>query len=171
MMRRYQLVLGIYPTRRGMAFVLFEGPQSPIDWGHARRRHVTDDDYCLNKTRSLFARQPDVLVLQDTSWTGTRRSARVAYLNNSIFELAEAETFPVCTFSRERVRAAFSHLSSPTRYAIAEHIARNIPAFEHHLPPPRKRWLPENDRMGVFDAAALVLTYFHSAASHQQGAT
>ena len=170
MMNRYEVVLGIYPTRRGIGFVLFEGAYSPIDWGHARRRNSADNDYCLNKVRSLFARQPDVLVLQDTTWTGTRRSERVSQLNEAIFELAEEEAFPVCVFSRERVRVAFGHLPSPTRYAIAEHIAKNIPVLEHHLPPPRKRWLPESDRMGIFDAAALVLTYFHSTGGSKQQA-
>jgi len=32
-LRRYALVLSIYPNTRGFAFVLFEGPLSPFDWG------------------------------------------------------------------------------------------------------------------------------------------
>jgi hypothetical protein len=27
------LVLSIYPFSRGFAFVLFEGPENPLDWG------------------------------------------------------------------------------------------------------------------------------------------
>jgi hypothetical protein len=165
---RYEIVLAIYPTRRGIAFVMFEGAHSPIDWGHVRREEPNAGGRCLNKARALFDRRPDVLVLQDTSWTGTRRSPRVEALNNAIFELAEEATFPVCTFSRDVVRIAFGHLTVPTRYAIAQDIAKNIPTFEHHLPPPRKRWLPEHERMGIFDAAALALTYFQHAASGEQ---
>ena len=30
--RRHTLVLGLYPTTRGFAFGLFEGPLSPYDW-------------------------------------------------------------------------------------------------------------------------------------------
>lgn len=169
MIGRYDVVLAIYPTRRGIAFVLFEGTYTPIDWGHTRRRNA-DGGNCLSKARALLERRPDLLVLQDTSWTGTRRSARATELNNCIFELAEEYAFPVCSFSRERVRAAFGHLAVPTRYAIAEHIAKNISVLEHHLPPPRKRWLPEDDRMGIFDAAALVLTYFHSTGGEERAA-
>lgn len=165
---RYEVVLAIYPTRRGIGFVLFEGPHTPIDWGHARCREANDTRRCLNKVRSLFARHPDVLVLQDTSWTGTRRSRFATEINNLIFDLAEGQQFPVCAFSRQQVRAAFSHLTAPCRYAIAENIAKNIPTFEHQLPPPRKRWLPEDERMGIFDAAALALTYFKSIADDEQ---
>lgn len=163
MVSRYEIVLAIYPTRRGIAYVMFEGSSSPIDWGNVRREKPNARRRCLAKVRSLFARQPDVLVLQDTSWTGTRRSQRVTDLNDAILELAEVHPFPVCVFSREQVRAAFGHLGSPTRYIIAQYIAKNIPALEHHLPPPRKRWLPEPERMGIFDAAALALTYFQSS--------
>jgi len=160
---RYEVVLAIYPTRRGMAFVMFEGPHTPIDWGRRRRRSSDGNDDCLRKVQSLFERQPAVLVLQDTSWTGTRRSRRATELNSAIFELAEQYSFPVCSFSRDQVRATFTELASPTRHAIAEYIAKNIPILEHQLPPPRKRWLPEDDRIGIFDAAALALTYFQSA--------
>jgi hypothetical protein len=142
---------------------MFEGPHTPVDWGRTRRRSRDGNGDCLRKVRSLFDRRPDVLVLQDTSWTGTRRSRRATELNNAIFELAEEYSFPVCSFSREQVREAFTQLTAPTRHTIAEHIAKNIPLLEHQLPPPRKRWLSEDDRTGIFDAAALALTYFQSA--------
>jgi hypothetical protein len=34
--------------------------------------------------------------------------------------------------------------------------------FEGLLLPPRKWWMDENPRMGLFDAAALALTFFYS---------
>jgi hypothetical protein len=30
--QRYSFVMAIYPNTRGFAFVLFEGPLSPVDW-------------------------------------------------------------------------------------------------------------------------------------------
>jgi hypothetical protein len=163
-LKRYALVLAIYPTNRGFAFVLFEGPLSPIDWGIARRDGHDKNCRCLKLIAALFLRYvPDVLILQDTSPGGTRRSPRIASLNVAISELAERPSIPVHAYSRTRVRLAFSHLGSPTKYAIAEAIAKHIPAFERHLPPPRKRWMAEDSRMGIFDAAALALTFFHDS--------
>jgi Holliday junction resolvasome RuvABC endonuclease subunit len=171
MLKRNELVLAIYLNRRGFAFVLFEAPLSPVDWGIARRDGDRRNAHCLKAIAALIRRyRPDVLVLQDTSWTGTRRSPRITNLNAAIFELAERDGIPVCAFLRERVRAAFSHLGSASKHAIAEAIVKHIPAFERYLPPPRKSWMAEGSRIGLFDAAALALTFFHSAAGEGQEA-
>jgi hypothetical protein len=46
---------------------------------------------------------------------------------------------------------------------LASLIAKHIPAFERHVPPPRKPRMSEDARMGLFDAAALVLVFFQKA--------
>jgi hypothetical protein len=163
--QRYELALAIYLTRRGFAFVLFEGSLSPLDWGTTRRYGPEKNDHCLKIAGALFRRyHPDVLVLQDTSWTGTQRSERIMNLNAALFEFAERQGLPVCAFSRDSVRTVFGYLGSPTKHAIAEVIAKHIPAFEPYLPPERKPWMEEDARMGIFDAAALALTFFESTA-------
>jgi hypothetical protein len=48
----------------------------------------------------------------------------------------------------------------PTKEAIVNAVAEEIPALRRHIPPPRKPWTSEHARMGVFDAAALALTFF-----------
>jgi hypothetical protein len=60
------------------------------------------------------------------------------------------------------VRQQFAYLGSVTKDAIAMAIAKHIPAFERFLPRPRKPWESEDARMGIFDAAALALTFFHT---------
>jgi Holliday junction resolvasome RuvABC endonuclease subunit len=162
-LRRYELVLAIYPNTSGFAFVLFEGSLSPVDWGVTTIRGRDRNGRCLQIIASMFARhEPDVLVLQDTLVGGTRRSKRVTNLNAAIFKLAELNNIPVRTYSRASVRLAFSYLGSASKHAIAETIAKHIPAFERYLPPPRKPWMTEDTRMGLFDAAALMLTFFQS---------
>jgi hypothetical protein len=163
--RRYEFVLAIYPTRRGFAYALFEGSLSPVDWGIARRSGERKNERCLRMIAALFLRyEPDVLILQDTSPTGTLRSKRVQNLNSAIGEMAERNGIPVRCYSRAGVRLAFNHLKSPSKQAIAESIAKHIPAFERYLPRPRKRWMAEDTRMDLFDAVALVLTFFRSIA-------
>src|SRR3981081_1306019 len=103
-LKRYALVLAIYPTNRGFAFVLFEGALSPIDWGIARRDGHEKNSRCLTLIAALFLRyEPDVLVLQDTSLAGTQRSPRIIDLNIAISELAEEPGMPVHAYSRARV--------------------------------------------------------------------
>jgi hypothetical protein len=81
-------------------------------------------------------------------------------LNTDIFEAPEQNGIPVCAFSRNSVWAAFSHGGLPSKYAIAVAIAKHIPAFARYLPPPLKAWMAEDNRMSLFDAASLALTFF-----------
>jgi hypothetical protein len=161
--RRHEFVLAIYPTARGFAYALFEGPLSPVDWGIARRSGKRKIERCLRMIAALFLRyEPDLLVLQDTSPAGTLRSKRIRNLNSAISEMAERHGIPVRCYSRAEVRLAFNHLKSPSKQAIAESIAKHIPAFERYVPRPRKRHVAEDNRLNLFDAAALALTFFRS---------
>src|ERR1700730_4823174 len=168
---RYNLALAVYLTAHGFAFTLLEGPLAPVDWGIVRRDGSEKNQRCLTAVSALLRRyRPDVLILQDTSWTGTPRPQRITNLNAAIFKTAEDFAISVCAFSRDQVRAVFGSVQPLTRHALAEAIVKHIPAFEGFLPEPRKWWNSEDPRMGMFDAAALALTFFHSIKGGEQAA-
>jgi hypothetical protein len=167
--RRYTLVLAIYLNTRGFGFVLFEGHLSPFDWGMREVRGPRKHGRCVTCIRKKFDHYlPDVLVLQDTSPEGTRRARRIADLNAAIAELAKSRGIPVYAYSRDQVRSAFEYLGCVNKQGLAEVIAKHIPAFERYVPPPRKPWMSEDARMGIFDAAALGLMFFHKAGGSAQ---
>src|SRR5712675_1704843 len=94
--KRYDLVLAVYLTGRGFTYVLFEGPMTPLVWRIARRNGGGKNTRCLRAIIAVIMRlQPDVLVLQDTSWTGTPRSQRIMDLNRSIFTSVQDFGIPV----------------------------------------------------------------------------
>lgn len=160
---RYALVLSIYVNTRGFAFILFEGHLSPFDWGIRETRGPRKGKGCLLRITQLFDRYaPDVLVLQDTSEHGTQRVRRIVELNSSIAALATDRDVHVFAYSRNQVRSAFECYGCPNKQSLAELIAKHLPAFEQYVPPPRKPWMSEDRRMGLFDAAALALTFFRS---------
>jgi hypothetical protein len=103
--------------------------------------------------------QPDFLVMRDTSAQGTR-TPRAANLNAAISEMASNRQIPIYAYSRDHVRDAFGQAGPLNKQSVAELIAKHIPAFERHVPPPRKPWMSEAPRMGLFDAAALGLVFF-----------
>jgi hypothetical protein len=167
--RRYALVLSVYLNTRGVAFVLFESALSPFDWGVKEVRGRRKHSRALAKIITILNRyEPGVLVLQDTSSNGTPRAHRVAELNAAIAELGEGRGIPVYAYSREYVRRAFGYLGTTNKQIIAEVIAKHIPAFERYVPPPRKPWMSEDARMGLFDAAALALVFFQKAGGPPQ---
>jgi hypothetical protein len=160
--QRYDLVLAFYPNARGFAHVVFEGPFSPVDWGITDVRGKGKTRRCLDRLGVLLERyRPDVLVLKQMpiAANGTKN----ANLLNLTAELAQRKAIPTFSLSRKQIQDAFASIGTTSRYAIAETIARRIPMFAPLLPPVRKIWNGEDRRMGLFDAAALVFTFFKSS--------
>ncbi len=167
--RRYELVLSIYLTTRGFAFTLFEGPLSPVDWGTTDMRGLLKNRRCERAVQALLVRyRPDVLVLQDMSENGTRRVSRIRRLNNAIAELEENLGVPIARFSREQVRRCFAAFGATTKQAIAEAVAKHIPAFERYVPRIRKPLMSEDKRMALLEADAIVFRIFEDSRAPPQ---
>ena len=155
------LVLSIYATPRGFAFVLFESPLSPVDWGVKVIPGRNKNARCIKEIAKLIDRyQPDAVVIEDCGVVGSRRSSRIRRLYRAIEAWASNQMIRTFRFSRNLVRETFSKLGAFTKDEIAEAIAKLIPAFEHRLPPIRRLWMSEDSRMGLFDAIALTFTFF-----------
>lgn len=168
-LQRYPCVVAVYLNTRGFAFVVFESSLSPVDWGLRETRGPQKNCRCITKIERIVDRyRPSVLILQDTSLEGARRTQRIRDLNEDVVELAAIREIPVCAYSRTDVLTAFSEFGVETKRDLALVIAKHIPAFERHLPPPRKPWMSEDARMSLFEAAALALTFFHSAGGRDE---
>jgi hypothetical protein len=170
-LRRDVLVLSLYLNSRGLSFILFEGTLSPYDWGIFESRGVMKDRQVLDKVNRLFDRYfPDVLVMQDMGPGGTRRASRLEALNGAIGIVARQRGVPVFAYSRAEVYSAFASQGFTNKQTLAGLIAKHIPAFERLIPPPRKPWMSEDARMGLFDAAALAALLFFQKAGRTSAA-
>ncbi len=161
------LVLSIYPTTRGFGFVLFEGPNTPFDWGVKEIKAKSKNTVALDHIRAMIERyRPEALVIEDTSERGSRRTSRIRKLYRMLVHLAEAEVVELHRYGKADIRGCFSSIGAGTKYEIAKSVATQIPAFAHRLPKPRKPWMSEDPRMSLFDAAALGITYYCTEGSH-----
>ncbi len=156
-------VLALSPTSHGFAFVLFEGPDAPFDWGVKEVRQKRKNAKVLDDVKALIELyHPAVLLLPDVDGGKVRRAARIRRLSRMLGHLALSEQIEVHHFTRADIRACFASVGAVTKYEIAKAIALQIPAFEHRLPRVRKLWMSEDPRQSLFDAAALGLTYYAS---------
>jgi len=152
-----------------LSFVLFEGAFLPYDWGLFEIREPRKEAKCQRKVMQVLSRyEIDVLVLQDTGPEGTHRASRVTTLNAAVEAAARQHGVPVFKYSRADVYSTFGSAGFSNKQTLAEVIAKHIPAFERHVPPPRKPWKSEDARMGLFDAAALALVFFQKAGTEQR---
>jgi Holliday junction resolvasome RuvABC endonuclease subunit len=155
------LLLSIYPFSRGFAFVLFEGPDNPFDWGVKEIKEKHKNTKTLDEIKKIIDRYyPEILVIEDTTGKDSRRTSRIRKLYRMLVHLAEAECVELHRYSKSEVKACFASVGASTKFEIAKAIATQIPAFAHRIPRLRKIWMSEDPRQSLFDAAALGLTYF-----------
>lgn len=157
------LVLAVYPFSRGFAFVFFEGPESPFEWGVRELKGNRKNGRTLDEIKKLIDRyRPEALILEETDG-GSRRTARIRTLYKMLTHLAAVEYVDVYRYTRREVNECFAGAGAHTKFDIAQAIAMRIPAFGHRMPPYRKPWLGEDPRQSLFDAAALGVTHFARA--------
>lgn len=159
-----ELVLAVYPSSRGIAFTLFQAPLSLVDYGVKGVRSGEKNARSFQTTKELIDRlQPDVLVLESCAGPHGRRAERIRRLQRLIERYAKGQAIEVHTYTKKHIRECFSGVGAETRYEIAQAIAKQLQSLVLRLPPMRKLWMSEDARMGLFDAAALVMTFYCNA--------
>ncbi|MDA2933537.1 hypothetical protein MYX82_04255 [Acidobacteria bacterium AH-259-D05] len=154
-------LLAVDPITRGFAFAIMEGPNALLDAGI---KHIRQDKNtgCLRRIAELLEHyQLDAVIVEDHNGKGSRRCLRVQRLIRAIHHLAAKSNIATYSFSREKVRNAFSRFGAFNRYEIATAIVDHLPQLAPRLPPPRKLWMTEDDRMSIFDAVSFALTFFY----------
>ena len=157
------LVLAFYPMTRGFAYVLFEGPLSPYDWGVKEVRGKNKNGRIIKSLQSIIERcLPKLIVLEDWTDDYSRRAPRIKQLHEEIEKLAEQYAIPVARYGAQEIKQAFANVIPCTKYEIALNIAKHIPAFSFQVPPVRKIWMSEDPRQALYDAAALGVAWYHT---------
>jgi hypothetical protein len=153
-------ILAIDPTTKGFGYIIFELPFRLVQWGRA---HISGDKevgalFRLDKLMYNF--NLSALVLEDIQAPGSLRRPRVRGLIESLMRRAKERGLAVHTVARTTVLKRFSSGEEPaTKYSVAETLARYFPELASKLPPPRKMWQSEDERLSIFDALALAVTY------------
>jgi hypothetical protein len=153
-------VLALDPFSRGFGFVVLEGLANLVDWGMKEARS-NKGARSLAQVASLIEHyQPGVLVAEDHKDSSCRRCARVRDCIQAMIALAAKREVRTCQVSRHTVRKVFSDAGAQTKEEIAAVIAHRFSELAPMRPPVRKSWMSEAERMSVFDATALALTFF-----------
>ena len=104
--------------------------------------------------------QPDVLVLNDVNAKGTYRAPRIKELHRKVVALAKRHKLKTKKISKAELRTLLLNDPKGTKHDMAEHIAKQFPdELASRVPPKRKLWTSEANRMDIFDAVGLVMAY------------
>lgn len=166
---RPAVTFGVHATSHGFGWVAFEGPFTLHDWGTCRA-HTNKNDMSMRRFEKLIERlKPDTLVLEAFEGLGVRRSQRVMRLCRSMIASVSVQGIDVAVYGRNDVKGAFAHLGAADRHSTAQALVRLFDVLRPLLPPRRRAWEMANDRMGIFNAAAVTLVHFQRNAQSLLG--
>lgn len=153
-------IFALDPMTRGFGYVLFEEPFNLVSWGVARVKGDKHKGAIAQFEQLLTDFEPQVVVLEDAEASGSRRSPRVRELIGTLVTLTRERGIAVHIIARTVVVKCFSTPDKrATKHLIATLLARQFPELAPKLPLPRKPWESEKERMVIFDALALAVTY------------
>ena len=159
--RTNERILALHPHTAGIAFVAFDSPLNPVDWGVKEVRGARKNARSLIIVGRLVERlQPSMLILADRQGPQDRPTPRIRRLQKQLQNYAEGESIDVALFSRADIRHSFQSVGAVTRYEIAQAVAARIHVFRDRLPKAPSIWRSQTERLGLFDAASLAMTYY-----------
>jgi hypothetical protein len=107
-----------------------------------------------------------ILALQNVQIESSRRAPRIKKLQRQLEQFAETRDVKVVQYSARRLREILVNDLKGTRHEMAVEIARRFPDdLAEKLPPKRRACEEEDERMSIFDAAALAITFFGTTAT------
>ena len=149
-------VLAIDPFSRGVGFAVLEGRDLLVDWG-IRTTGSADNAKSSRVIGKLVDRfRPDILALEDWDSAGSRRCGRIQTLLDRIAAQEGKRVF-VRLVTRHDIRSIGPLPTTGTKDGRARFLADRFPEVRPFLPPVRKIWMPEDDRMAIFDALSFAV--------------
>jgi Holliday junction resolvasome RuvABC endonuclease subunit len=153
-------VIAIDPGGAKFGFAVLEGEQRLIEWGLRKIRPGKTSDGLRRVNELLDSYKPHALIVEDVSSKHAGRSPRIRALVKAVRTLGSRRKIPTYSFARSQMRAVFLQVGAFTKQEIAAAIADRFPVLALRLPPKRRPWQSEDNRMNLFEAAALALTFF-----------
>jgi Holliday junction resolvasome RuvABC endonuclease subunit len=152
----YSRILAIDPSTKGFGFALIEGKGRLIDWGVARLYSSSGEEFLARVETMIDRYRPSGIVVEDLS--STRRGERAKRRIETAIGYARLREVHPSLASRGEVRACLGLGTHATKHETATRITEVFPELEMLLPPKRKPWMSEDERMNVFDAVGLALS-------------
>jgi Holliday junction resolvasome RuvABC endonuclease subunit len=149
------IVLALYANSRGLGYACIQVPHKLMESGVLNVTPLSNDKIALRVQRFIEFFKPNVVVIRD----GETSVPRIQELSDTITNLAAAQNIPVHQYSRQQVKDVFEIFGATTKYEIAHKIIEALPDLASRAPKIRKPYMDEDYNMGIFDAAALILTH------------
>ena len=156
-----RVVLALFPNVVGLGYVCLENPQTLLKAGIMKVRPMNNKK-ALHQVKDLVEIfNPKIVIIRDFDTNKPRKNKRIQELLNEISAYAKGKNIRTFQYSRQQIRDVFELHGATSKYEISKQIIKWFPALADHAPKKRKPWLPEDSKMGIFDAMVLAITHAH----------
>lgn len=146
-------VLAVDPSTRGFGFAVLEANGRLIEWGAAVLRTKNDSEFLVRVDEFIRRYEPACIAVEDNPKRGERALRRIERLVG----YAHLKEIDRCLITRGDVERRLGTAPN-SKYGIALELCRRYPELTRLLPPKRRPWMSEDERMNVFDAVGLGIT-------------
>lgn len=146
-------LLAIDPSKRGFAFAVFEGRDHLLDWNISYLNILLPAEVRDHFDSIIRRNQPIALVLEDVERDEKTNAAKLLVM---IKAEAKRHGLPLIVVTRKAIRKLFN--GARNKHKIAEALAQLYPELAPRLPPPRRAWMNQDERMDIFDAVSFGFT-------------
>jgi hypothetical protein len=159
----YRSIVAIDPTSRGLAFAFFENGEF-LDFGRHKAKPDEKDELALFDW-IVDNCAADIVVLENPNASGSLRRGRVTNLLAALAQHARRRDLLVHQIAAREVREAWKRRGNLAKTSRAAALAELFPDLAAIVPPARRPWESETERVHIFDAVALALHAFGPPAS------
>lgn len=147
-------ILAIDPASKGFGFAVVEGADRLVDWGVARVWTRSELEFVARVDAAITQYRPTVVAFETIPTDRRRaRSARRLVALSKYLRDRDTQIAPV---SPTQLAKTFPP-PVVTKRQRAETIAVAFPELKAWLPRHRRPWMTEDERMHIFDAAAIAI--------------
>jgi Holliday junction resolvasome RuvABC endonuclease subunit len=159
MNRENNITLALFPNVIGIGYACLENPQTLLKTGVIKLRPTTNIK-AMHHVRDLIdIFNPKIVILRDFDTHKPRKNARIQSLLDEVVAYTQEKHIPTYRYTRQQIRDVFELYGATSKYEISKQIIHWFPVLADLAPQKRKPWLPEDARMGIFDAMALAITH------------
>lgn len=151
-------ILGVASTTRGFAFALTEGPRRLVVWG---QRRVTLGAAKTARAIGVVLRRGRPLFVAFERQSAEKKRHRGRLFSQLLSRSCDEHGVMLLDVDRRRVER-LSSVRRPTKWDIGHALAGLFPECARRLPPRRKAWQSEDDRIGLFMALAAAVGAWES---------
>lgn len=154
-------ILALFPNRWGVGYAVFNTPKDLVDYGIGYVQPVSNKKSIERVKKYIDYFNPDVVLIRNISKSSMKTCRRTKQLIAYISKLIHSKNLNIYEYSRNQIKEVFEQFEVSSKFEITKKIIEWFPALESMGFPKRKKWMTENNNMGIFDAISLGITHFY----------